>query len=51
MTHRLEKIRLTLKVDDAVYLVDETVHTTLCDHLGGDFLGLRTNTKSLKDTF
>lgn len=39
---RLEKIRLTLKVHDAVDLVDKAVHTALCDHLGGDFLCLRT---------
>lgn len=44
--HRLEKIILTLKVDDAVYLVDEAVHTTFCDHLGGDFFCLSTKAKS-----
>lgn len=44
---RLEKIRLTLKVDDAVYLIDEAIHTTLCDHLGGDLLCLSTYAMSL----
>lgn len=43
----LEMIGLTLKVDDAIYLVDEAVHTTLCDHLGGDFLSLIRHTRSL----
>lgn len=34
---------LTLKVYNAIYLVDEAIHASFSDHLGSNFLSLETN--------
>lgn len=36
------QLSLTFKVNNTIYLVNEAIHTTFCDHLRGNLLSLNT---------